>query len=62
MTHRWCQEEETEAVIDVISKQQDEIEKPSEIKLDPPNNQLAMIFNLLQPSSSQTSSQQHSQA
>ena len=53
--------EATEALIDVISKQQDEIEKRSEIKLDSLNNQLAMIFNLLQPSSSQTSSQQHSQ-
>ena len=44
--------EATEAVIKIISKQQDDIEKRSEATLDSLTNQLAMIFKLLQPQSS----------
>ena len=43
--------EATEAVIKIISKQQDDIQKRSEATLDSLTNQLAMIFKLLQPQS-----------
>ena len=44
--------EATEVIIKVISKQQDALEKRSETTLNNLTNQLAMIFQLLQPQSS----------
>jgi translation initiation factor 2B subunit (eIF-2B alpha/beta/delta family) len=40
----------TEAAAALMSKKQDEIEKHNEARLDTLTNQLALIFNLLQPS------------